>query len=211
MRNDVPSDVTFTSYWPGDSEATQLLPNGKDKPVTKDNLDEFFNAYSQWRLDDLDSERFGLVSSQIYRFMRAKCMVRRYPSPEKLAKGMGGENELDLHDWKLNTQIEIVGRNYAKFKETISWFWRYLEGLDQRDRSKVLQFVTGSPRVPAGGFGSLPLRFNLQPMHYAAFYQGLPEASSCESTLYLPCYESFKVLREKMDLAVNETNVFGLD
>ena len=39
--------------------------------------------------------------------------------------------------------------------QQIQWFWRALRSFDQAERAKLLQFVTGTSKVPLQGFGAL--------------------------------------------------------
>lgn len=46
-------------------------------------------------------------------------------------------------------------RHYAPQSKQVIWFWQFVRNLDQEKRSKLLQFVTGTCRVPVGGFSEL--------------------------------------------------------
>lgn len=59
--------------------------------------------------------------------------------------------EYDIDDWQRNT----VYRNYAKNSKQIMWFWQAVKSFDNEKRSRLLQFVTGTCRLPVGGFGEL--------------------------------------------------------
>ena len=37
----------------------------------------------------------------------------------------------------------------------VVWFWQYLKEIDNEKRARLLQFVTGTCRIPVGGFGEL--------------------------------------------------------
>ncbi|PAV93602.1 hypothetical protein WR25_10254 [Diploscapter pachys] len=37
----------------------------------------------------------------------------------------------------------------------VTWFWEWVRSLDQEKRARLLQFVTGTCRVPVGGFSEL--------------------------------------------------------
>ena len=64
---------------------------------------------------------------------------------------MCGMQEYDLEDWQRNT----VYRNYAKNTKQIMWFWQAISTFDNEKRSRLLQFVTGTCRLPVGGFAEL--------------------------------------------------------
>lgn len=50
-------------------------------------------------------------------------------------------------------QTDLVG--YSNSDPIVGYFWRAVRSLSQEERAKLLQFVTGSSRVPLEGFGSL--------------------------------------------------------
>lgn len=62
-----------------------------------------------------------------------------------------GMQEYDIDDWQRNT----VYRNYAKTSKQVLWFWQAVKSYDNEKRSRLLQFVTGTCRLPVGGFQDL--------------------------------------------------------
>jgi len=88
-----------------------------------------------------------------------------------------------------------------------------MEELDRAEKGNLLQFVTGSSKVPAEGFSGLqgmngPESFQVtrivtnDPMR-------LPQGHTCFNQLDLPEYPSKEVLRERLTLAITETAGFG--
>ena len=63
--------------------------------------------------------------------------------------------EYDLDDWQANT----VYRNYTKTTRQILWFWQAVHAFTTEQRSRLLQFVTGTCRLPVGGFAELIGKF----------------------------------------------------
>ena len=63
--------------------------------------------------------------------------------------------EYDLDDWQANT----VYRNYTKTSRQIVWFWQAVHAFTTEQRSRLLQFVTGTCRLPVGGFAELIGKF----------------------------------------------------
>uniref|UniRef100_A0A3Q3GR19 HECT-type E3 ubiquitin transferase n=1 Tax=Labrus bergylta TaxID=56723 RepID=A0A3Q3GR19_9LABR len=67
--------------------------------------------------------------------------------------------------------------------------------MDAEKRIRLLQFVTGTSRVPMNGFAEL--------------YGEIP---ACFNRLDLPPYESFEELREKLNIAIENAQGFdGVD
>ena len=61
---------------------------------------------------------------------------------------MSGIGVIDVKDWKDNTEY----KNYRPTDKVILWFWRMVLSFGDEMRSKLLQFVTGTSRVPYNGF-----------------------------------------------------------
>ena len=66
---------------------------------------------------------------------------------------MCGQNEIDLADWKANTVTQGFS-NYV-MSVTVYRFWTIMATYDQGQLRRVLQFCTGTPRLPLGGFSEL--------------------------------------------------------
>lgn len=64
---------------------------------------------------------------------------------------IGGLGKIDLADWKLHTRL----KHCASDSSIVKWFWRAIDSYDNEMRARVLQFVTGSSRVPLQGFKAL--------------------------------------------------------
>lgn len=64
---------------------------------------------------------------------------------------ISGLPEIDVDDWKNNTEYH----NYSASSPQIQWFWRAVRSFDKEERAKLLQFVTGTSKVPLNGFKEL--------------------------------------------------------
>ena len=64
---------------------------------------------------------------------------------------IGGLGKIDLDDWKKHTRLKHCGWD----SNIVRWFWRAVDGFDDEMRARLLQFVTGSSRVPLQGFKAL--------------------------------------------------------
>lgn len=80
---------------------------------------------------------------------------------------IGGLGKIDLDDWKKHTRL----KHCTTESNIVKWFWRSVDEFDDEMRARLLQFVTGSSRVPLQGFkalqgkllDSLYLRFSVFP------------------------------------------------
>ena len=82
---------------------------------------------------------------------------------------------------------------------------------DAEQKSRLLQFATGTSRIPVNGFKDLqgsdgPRRFTIEK---SGEETQLPKAHTCFNRLDLPPYKTFELLQNKLTLSVEETVGFG--
>ncbi|PSN55921.1 E3 ubiquitin-protein ligase Nedd-4 [Blattella germanica] len=123
---------------------------------------------------------------------------------------MCGIQNIDVKDWKQNT---LYKGDYHPNHITVQWFWRVVLSFNNEMRARLLQFVTGTSRVPMNGFKELygsngPQLFTIEKW-------GLPENYPRAHTfnrLDLPPYESYQQLRDKLIKAIEGSQGFaGVD
>ncbi|KAK9696093.1 E3 ubiquitin-protein ligase tom1, partial [Basidiobolus ranarum] len=91
--------------------------------------------------------------------------------------------------------------------------WRAVRSFDQEERAKLIQFVTGTSKVPLEGFSSLQgtngvQKFQIQKDPTST--NRLPCAHTCFNQLDLPQYENYEQLRSNILIAIQECNTgFG--
>ena len=64
---------------------------------------------------------------------------------------ISGFSELNVDDWKRNTEYE----GYNKNDITIRHFWKCVREFNNENRTKLLLFATGSSQIPVTGFKDL--------------------------------------------------------
>ncbi|CAG2241728.1 HACE1 [Mytilus edulis] len=87
----------------------------------------------------------------------------------------------------------------------LPWFWEIVEDFSQENRVLLLQFTTGSSRVPFGGFakfvgGGGPQHFTIAIVPYKE--HTLPTASTCINMLKMPEYKSKTELHNRLMVAL---------
>ena len=102
-----------------------------------------------------------------------------------------------VEDMKQNTELLA----YSKESQVILWLWEILKEFDQETLAKFLFFVTGSFKVPYGGFKNFKIKIE-------RLYNGnaLPTAHTCFNQLDLPEYESKEKMKDKILVAILEGN-----
>jgi E3 ubiquitin-protein ligase HUWE1 len=84
---------------------------------------------------------------------------------------IAGLPEIDIADLRANT----IYSGFRPDEPTVLWFWTALESLDRQDRARFLMFVTGTSKVPLGGFKALhgqrgPQKFTLEYVFISILY-----------------------------------------
>ncbi|KAH7660208.1 E3 ubiquitin-protein ligase HUWE1 protein [Dioscorea alata] len=118
---------------------------------------------------------------------------------------ISGLPEIDLEDLKANA--EYTG--YTAASNIIQWFWEVVKAFNKEDMARLLQFVTGTSKVPLEGFKALqgisgPQRFQIHKAYGAP--ERLPSAHTCFNQLDLPEYTSKEQLEERLLLAIHEAS-----
>ncbi|XP_047975349.1 E3 ubiquitin-protein ligase UPL1 isoform X2 [Salvia hispanica] len=110
-----------------------------------------------------------------------------------------------MADLKANT--EYTG--YTSASNVVQWFWEVVEAFNKEDMARLLQFVTGTSKVPLEGFKALqgisgPQKFQIHKAYGAP--ERLPSAHTCFNQLDLPEYSSKEQLQERLLLAIHEAS-----
>ncbi|CAF3302124.1 unnamed protein product [Rotaria socialis] len=179
-----------------------LKENGENMPVTSDNRQEFVRLYS-----DLILNRS--VEKQFHPFFHGFLLVTRDSSlrklfrPDEIELLVAGSQVLDFN--QLATAAEYDG-GYSKDSPTIRNFWDVLMSFTDEQKRKFLRFTTGSDRAPIGGLARLKLIISRN----GPDTDRLPTAHTCFNVFLLPDYSSIDKLREKLLIAINNAEGFGL-
>eukprot|EP00800_Vazella_pourtalesii_P011093 TRINITY_DN2675_c0_g1_i2.p1 TRINITY_DN2675_c0_g1~~TRINITY_DN2675_c0_g1_i2.p1 ORF type:complete len:626 (+),score=125.31 TRINITY_DN2675_c0_g1_i2:337-2214(+) len=122
---------------------------------------------------------------------------------------MCGLAEIDTADWRNNTDY----RHYHPRDQVVQWFWQVVASYDNEMRARLLQFATGTSRLPMNGFAELygsngPQKFCLSKVGSP---DNLPVAHTCFNRIDLPPYRSYNDLKDKVTYAVENTGGFNID
>ncbi|KNC87717.1 hypothetical protein SARC_00151 [Sphaeroforma arctica JP610] len=130
-----------------------------------------------------------------------------YTSLSKRCYLICGVQEIDVDDWERNT----IYRSFTPNAKQVRWFWQFVRASGSETRARVLQFVTGTCRVPMDGFKGLQGSNDLQLfcIEKVGTEGWLPRAHTCFNRLDLPPYKSYQQLCDKITIAIEETEGFG--
>ncbi|XP_015432899.1 PREDICTED: E3 ubiquitin-protein ligase Nedd-4 isoform X4 [Dufourea novaeangliae] len=193
----------------GHTSQRELKPDGANIPLTDENKDEYIGLVIQWRFVSRVQEQMNAFLEG-FNALIPPTLVKIFDEHE-LELLMCGIQHIDVKDWKQNT---LYKGDYHANHIVVQWFWRVVLSFSNEMRSRLLQFVTGTSRVPMNGFKELygsngPQLFTIEKWGTPENY---PRAHTCFNRIDLPPYESYQQLREKLIKAIEGSQGFaGVD
>lgn len=190
----------------------ELKPNGAQLIVTEENKREYVKLYVNYRFMRGIEQQF-LALSKGFGELIPSHLLRPFDERE-LELVIGGISKIDVNDWKTHTRLKQCTPETPQ----IIWFWQIVESYSPEMRAQLLQFVTGSCRVPLQGFRALqgstgavgPRLFTIH-LTADAPIQNLPKAHTCFNRIDLPMYDSYQLMYDKLTQAVEETCGFAVE
>ncbi|KAI5278629.1 neural precursor cell expressed, developmentally down-regulated, partial [Ascosphaera aggregata] len=189
----------------GERKTIDLIPNGSEIVVTNENKKQYVELVTEWKIVKRVEEQFNAFITGFNELIPAD-LVNVFDERE-LELLIGGIAEIDVDDWKKHTDY----RGYQESDQVIQNFWKVIRSWDAEQKSRLLQFATGTSRIPVNGFKDLqgsdgPRRFTIEK---SGETNALPKSHTCFNRLDLPPYSSYEQLQQKLSIAVEETLGFG--
>uniref|UniRef100_A0A669PYQ2 HECT-type E3 ubiquitin transferase n=1 Tax=Phasianus colchicus TaxID=9054 RepID=A0A669PYQ2_PHACC len=185
----------------GTTEIKELVPNGADIPVVKQNRQDFVDAYVDYIFNKSVASLFSAFHEGFHKVCGGKVLQLFQPS-ELQSMVIGNTN----YDWKeLEKNTEYKGEYWADHP-TIKIFWEVFHQLPLEKKKQFLLFLTGSDRIPILGMKCLKLV--IQPTGGGEGY--LPVAHTCFNLLDLPKYTDKETLKSKLIQAIDHYEGFSL-
>lgn len=198
----------------------ELLPGGRTKQVTKQNVIQYVHLVSHQRLNVE-----GAVQTRSFlrgfRDLIPAPWVRLFSAYE-LQKLISGDDSLRGFDVPSLKRAMQYAAGYHPSQPIMQWFWEVLEEFTPEQQRKFLRFMTSCSRQPLLGFGSMDPPVCVQQIRLpdALFLEEdvatlakklpLPTSSTCMNLLKLPNYRSKELLRKKLLDAVESGAGFEL-
>ncbi|KAI9270590.1 hypothetical protein BDA99DRAFT_478483 [Phascolomyces articulosus] len=212
LDNDITDviDLTFSIETDdfGTTKVIDLKPGGRDIPVTEENKHEYVALVTEQKLTTA-------IKDQINAFLQGfhdvipTSLIQIF-NEQELELLISGLPDIDIDDWKNNTEYQ---GGYSHATPQVQWFWRAVRSFDQEERAKLLQFATGTSKVPLEGFAHLQGSGGVQKFQIHKDFGGdsrLPSAHTCFNQVDLPEYDSYESLRSNLFKAISECSTgFG--
>ena len=139
-----------------------MAAGGSEERVTEENKEEYLRLMTEWRVTRGQEEQTSAFLEGFNEVLPLEWL--HYFDEKELELLLCGIQEIDIEDWQRHT----VYRHYTRSSKQVLWFWQFVrEACDNETRARLLQFVTGTCRVPVGGFSELmgsngPQRFCIE-------------------------------------------------
>jgi hypothetical protein len=193
----------------GMTSERELKPNGKQIPVTNSNKREYVELVIRWRFSDRIRQQMSAFMSG-FNDLVPHDLLKIFDENE-VELLLAGLQDIDVNDWKRNTKYR---GEYNPNHPVIINFWKAVYSFNNEMRSRLLQFATGTSRVPMNGFAELygSNGHQLFTIEKWGTTTQLPRAHTCFNRLDLPPYPTYDELRRKLLLAIENAEGFeGVD
>ncbi|KAF1330888.1 Hect e3 ubiquitin ligase, partial [Globisporangium splendens] len=216
--------LTFSIMMENGKEV-DLKENGRNIDVTDENKDEYLRLVLEYRMLMSIADQLQEFLSGLYDVVPKDLLsVFDYQELELILCGIP---TIDTADWKANTKV----RYYAAADEdrkrgapviseeaqnsVLTWFWIVLESFTPEERARLLQFTTGTSRVPVEGFkGLMSSSGIIHPFTIQLIKRGndtsdlFPKAHTCFNRLDLPLYRSMDEMETYLTM-VSQMEIIG--
>ncbi|KAL2132182.1 hypothetical protein VTI74DRAFT_4123 [Chaetomium olivicolor] len=196
--DDLYLDFTLPGY-----PEIELVPNGSQMQVSIDNVDLYLEKVIDMTLGSgvrrqVDAFRAGF--SQVFPYSALSAFT-----PDELCTLFGKVEE----DWSLETLMDSIkaDHGYNMDSKTVRNLLQAMSEFTPAQRRDFLQFTTGSPKLPIGGFKKLTPMFTVVCKPSEDPYTSddyLPSVMTCVNYLKLPDYSSIEILKKRLFTAIKE-------
>jgi len=204
-------EVYFT--FPLGESPFEMIKGGKNIAVTADNFQQFANLVCHWRMVEGVRPEMEAVRRGFESVIPTGTLSIFFPTEMEMLFCGCSESGSDERLWAKNTLQQAIRPDHGFTHDSvqIGWLVDMLHGFSNDKRRKFLQFVSGSPRLPVGGFRSLnpPLTVVRKTASYSSMSE-LPSAMTCHHYLKIPPYESYELFVERFEVALQFIYSFHL-
>lgn len=205
LENDITNvvELTFSTDTEefGVRKVIDLKEGGSEIPVTEANKAEYAKLVTEYRLTTAIQPQIDAVLRGFYAII-PDILIKMFNEKE-LELLISGLPDIDIDDWRANTEYQ----NYSVASPQVQWFWRAVRSFDPEERANLVQFVTGTSKVPLEGWAHLQGSSGRQKFTITRDFGSthrLPSAHTCFNQLDLPAYESYEMLRAALLKAFTE-------
>ncbi|XP_044263019.1 ubiquitin-protein ligase E3A [Tribolium madens] len=179
-----------------------LKDRGDEVSVTQENKYEFVDLYADFLLNKSVEKQFRAFYKG-FQMVVDESPLELLFRPEEIEILICGSKNFDFDELESSTEYD---GGYTSESQIIKDFWSIVHALSFEDKRKLLQFTTGSDRVPIGGLSRLKLVI----ARNGPDSDRLPTAHTCFNVLLLPEYSSKEKLKDRLIKAISYSKGFGM-
>lgn len=180
----------------------ELKENGATIMVTQETKQEFVDLYADFLLNKNIEKQFRAFRKG-FQMVMAESPLNMLFRPEELELLVCGSKQFDVSQLHKATEYE---NGYTADSQIIKDFWEIVYEMPVELQKKLLEFSTGSARVPIGGLSNLKLII----ARHGSDSERLPTSHTCYNILLLPEYDSKEKLKDRLLKAISFSQGFGL-
>ncbi|KAF8149186.1 hypothetical protein B0H34DRAFT_863172 [Crassisporium funariophilum] len=188
----------------GVTKTLDLIPNGSNIAITKDNRLQYIQLVSHYRLNKQIKKQSDAFFEGLSEMIDEKWL--RMFNQQEVQLLIGGVNTpIDIADLQQHTNY---GGLYDAHHPTIQMFWNIVNSLNPEQKRSLLRFVTSCSRPPLLGFKELVPNFSIRDAGEEQYR--LPTSSTWVNLLKRPRYTNKRNLKAKILQAINSGAGFDL-
>merc|ERR1719277_1195527 len=162
--------------------------------VTRANVHQYVDLYADFLLNKSIQKSFHAFQRG-FELVTHNSPLASLFRPEELEVMVIGQRQ---YDWDTLKETCKYDGEFNKDHHTVKHFWSVFDELDETEKRALLEFFTGSDRVPIGGLGRLKPRIQSS----GPDSDRLPTAHTCFNILLLPAYTDRAMLKERLLKAI---------
>ncbi|CAF3337309.1 unnamed protein product [Rotaria sp. Silwood1] len=175
-----------------------LKENGSKIDVTNENRNEYVELLIDFYINKHISKQFEAFYYGFHSVCSSNALLLLVP--EELEMLICGMEQCNLSSLAKITKYENCSPN----ENFIKWFWQVVEEMPSDKQRRLLLFVTGSDRMPIGGLSEMTFKI-------AKISSNKCNINDFFNQLLLPPYPTREILKEKLFLAIENCEGFGIE
>ncbi|KAG5336206.1 UBE3A ligase, partial [Acromyrmex heyeri] len=175
----------------------ELKENGDELYVTQENKREFVDLYADFLLNKSVERQFNAFRRG-FQMVSDESPLALLFRPEEIEQLVCGSKIFDFAELEAATEYE---GGYTVDSKAVRNFWQVAHSLPPESQRRLLQFTTGSDRVPVGGLSRLKM---------VIARHGPDSDHTCFNVLLLPDYSTIEKLQDRLLKAINYSKGFGM-
>ena len=193
-----------TGMTDADDSIVDLIPNGREIPVTNANRIKYLYYMANYRLNLQIDRHCEAFRRGLFDLIDHKWLIMFSPM-EMQTLLSGTDSPIDVEDMRQN--INYAGA-YTDDHPTIQLFWKIVHGMSNTERQELLKFMTSCRLPPLLGFSHMYPKLCIASAGESE--ERLPTASTCMNLLKLPIFTDEDTMRSKILYAIKSGSGFEL-